>query len=715
MRARGRVFELRTADGSYRPIFLKAINLGAALPGKFPTEFPTDPAVYRDWFARMRAAGFHAVRVYTIFPPVFYTTLADFNQGLSDPLYLIHGVWTELPERHDFSDPAFVESYRAEIRRVVDLLHGALDLPARPGHAAGRYRTDVSRWWIATIMGREWEPYAVVAYNEMRPGLSSYAGRFVTARDVSAFERWLAERMDYMIAYETDRWNAQRPIAWTNWPTLDPLHHPTESTKAEEDAWALRLGLPVEPDEPQWHDNDAVGLDMEKFEATPENQGGLFTAYHAYPYYPDFMIYDPQYRAARDTEGPNAYFGYLTDLLAHHRNHPVFIAEFGVPTSREIAHIQPQGWTHGGHDERAQGEINARLLRSIYAAGATGAALFAWIDEWFKHNWLVLRYHRPRHRNPIWHDRQDAEQNYGLIGCRAGAPGPVVTIDGRDDEWSEDDILLEASTGSAGLIRSLSVRSDETDLFLLLKVRPGTAAAFAVMIDVVDPELGSFGLPASLDLKSRVGFETSLLFDQNRARVVLEHGYDRHTNRLERPIRPEANHDGRYLSPQSAPNRLRISRSGEVFPAVVLDIGWLRRGTTDRNDPNFDDRAEWQFDPSTGIAEFRIPWGLLNVTDPSSRSVLFEGSDYPEGYRETEGFRLAVAAFTPAGGDDIVSRDGKVLDLLPPRDADGLISDLPLYTWKTWEVPTYHCFEKRSYGIFQETLHRLPDTPAPPA
>src|SRR5205807_4421486 len=40
-RAQGEHFEVRTAQG-WEPFYVKGINLGAALPGKFPSQFPPD-------------------------------------------------------------------------------------------------------------------------------------------------------------------------------------------------------------------------------------------------------------------------------------------------------------------------------------------------------------------------------------------------------------------------------------------------------------------------------------------------------------------------------------------------------------------------------------------------------------------------------------------------------------------------------------------------
>ena len=77
------------------------------------------------------------------------------------------------------------------------------------------------------------------------------------------------------------------------------------------------------------------------------------------------MFLDPGYRKARSSEGTSSYFGYLRDLVLHHNAIPTVISEYGVPSSRGTAHIHPQGWSHGGHDERAMAAIDARLTREI--------------------------------------------------------------------------------------------------------------------------------------------------------------------------------------------------------------------------------------------------------------------------------------------------------------------------------------------------------------
>ena len=245
-RVHGDYFEIPTERGGWRRFYINGVNLGAALPGKFPAEFPADSATYAGWLELHRG---HARQ----HRPALYHSAADVLSrapGVEpDPpgraLWLIHGVWTELPPEHDFNDAEWKGEFRQEMRRVADVIHGSADIPARPGHASGLYDADVSRWTLGYIIGREWEPFAVKAF-EGRFGSrsASFRGRFLTLDKGLHIDAWMAEQCDYLLGYEMDGYNSIRPIAYTNWPTLDPLFHITESTGAEESAWRGRSAAP---------------------------------------------------------------------------------------------------------------------------------------------------------------------------------------------------------------------------------------------------------------------------------------------------------------------------------------------------------------------------------------------------------------------------------------------------------------------------------------
>ena len=170
----------------------------------------------------------------------------------------------------------------------MDLLHGANRIPVRSGHASGRYDADVSRWVLAYIIGREWEPFAVKEFDARHPDEHAFQGRFLETGPAPAVDVWMAEQCDYLLAYEQRRFNALRPVAYTNWPSLDPLYHVTEPTGREERAWRDAVGRTV-PADPKEYENDAIGLDAMLVRPTAANPAGWFASYHAYPYYPDFM------------------------------------------------------------------------------------------------------------------------------------------------------------------------------------------------------------------------------------------------------------------------------------------------------------------------------------------------------------------------------------------------------------------------------------------
>jgi len=65
----------------------------------------------------------------------------------------------------------------------------------------------------------------------------------------------------------------------------------------------------------------------------------------------------------------------------------------------------------------------------------------------------------------------------------------------------------------------------------------------------------------------------------------------------------------------------------------------------------------------------------------------------------------AVKPAGPAGGATPI--DARLADRLPAREL-ALPSDLPIYTWRKWEQPTYHLEKKESWGILKKALAALP-------
>jgi len=705
---RGR-FEL-SRDGAWEPFFVKGVNLGTALPGHYPSEFPDDFDLYREWFEQIGELGANAVRLYTLHPPSLYRALRAHNEERPGrKLWLVQGVWAQLPPGHDFDDPAYVEALHAEVRRVIDAVYGNLELPARPGSAHGVYDTNASEDLLLLLPGREWEPYAVDGYQRLRPELREFAGRYVRTGEVQAMEAWLASLCEVAVAHETEQYGRQHPVGFSSWPTLDPLHHPTESTALEE----MKLqGVEIGPEQldREVYDEDRVSVDATLLRATEEFPAGLFASYHVYPYYPDFMILEPGYAEARDEEGTSRYLGYLRALKRHHGDQPVLIAEFGVPTSRGISHLHPEGQHHGGHDAREQGRIDARMLRNIRDSGMAGGIVFAWMDEWFKRNWIVHNRYAPPKRNRLWWNALDPEQSFGLLAARPGAEGWKVVLDGDWTEWESVPVLYETAggdeePGSAGPIRAFKATQDAAYLYLLLEADSGGPlpgegrVEYWIGIDTYDAGLGDHRLPPPAGLELPAGLEFLVRVGGKESRILVDPPYRIFSGEEQRPCRSESNDDGEFVEIVAVPNRERWGRNGTHFPARSYSRSPLRFGSTDPSSTDFHDLADWYASPGGSVVELRIPWMLLSVTDPSSHRVIHE-TTRKEGTVETartEGFRFHVLALRDDG-------DGpRVVQSLPAGSALTL-EDYPLFTWPGWEKPDYHLELKESYFVLQEAL-----------
>jgi len=148
-------------------------------------------------------------------------------------------------------------------------------------------------------------------------------------------EVWLAKMMDFTVRYETQNYQNQHPISFVNWLPLDPMYHNSEF---------------IENKKVREYDNDLKAIDFTRFHATNLFKSGIYAAYHAYPYYPDFIYLNKRYDKVLNKEGKkDTYFAYLQDLKNHTKGMPLIIAEYGLPSSRGNSHFNPDGYNQGGH------------------------------------------------------------------------------------------------------------------------------------------------------------------------------------------------------------------------------------------------------------------------------------------------------------------------------------------------------------------------------
>jgi len=443
----------------YIPVFVKGINLGISVPGTHPGQLAATREDYRRWFRLIREAGFNTIRLYTLHFPRFYEELRQFNlEHPQSPLLVMHGIWME---ENEPAQDLFLKTaeFDQEIREVVAAVHGDLVIAPRPGKAYGSFTSDISPWVIGFLPGREIFPAEVVLTNQGHPGETAYSGTFFQLPAGDPVEVWLAERLDHLMIYENDNFQSRRPTGFSSWPTLDPLIHPTEQ------------GIPGSSE-------DLEQIDLANMVST-SSSAGFFISYHAYPYYPDFIVEDPYYLAESDQEGPNNYLGYLRDLKSHYTSIPLLIAEFGVPSSWGAGHLSPSGMDHGGQSEEEQGKHAVRMFDNITESGCAGGIQFSLIDEWFKQTWIT---------NPLsdagirqnWHNITAPEQNFGIL---AYAPPPEP--------------FTETGSYPGAAISGIKVASDYTffRINVQMKTDPYRDDTLWVALDTYERNLGESILP----------------------------------------------------------------------------------------------------------------------------------------------------------------------------------------------------------------------------
>jgi hypothetical protein len=251
--------------------------------------------------------------------------------------------------------------------------------------------------------------------------------------------------------------------------------------------------------------------------------------------------------------------------------------------------------------------IDAELLTRLPTSGADGAFVFAWTDEWFKRTWNTLEHQVPAERRQLWHDPLTNEQHFGLVA-------------------TDPDRIPEAATSvspESGPVGRVDIDADASYVYVDVRLAEGAEAVTLEVDAVPGPETADYRVEVDLAAGTANAF----------VREALD------------PIRLDTT-ERRYQPDVGKPwhlYRLLLNRSwtveGRVQPAEHQDVGALVRGTWDPESPDYDSLATWRLDKDT--LRMRLPWPMVGLADPSSRTALGEGK--PAEAVEVDGLGLVVS------------------------------------------------------------------------
>ncbi|NTW05902.1 MAG: hypothetical protein HGA27_07285, partial [Peptococcaceae bacterium] len=674
-------------NGKWENMVIKGVDLGMAKPGSWPGEAAITLPEYYRWFKYIGDMGANAIRIYTIHPPDFYKALWMYNNTHKTPLYVFHGIWVEeekMTETLNAFHPDNILPFQQEMRNVVDIIHGKGNLAAKAGHASGEYKYDISPWVIGWITGTEWDPIVVENTNRLNRNVKDYQGRFFSSQKASPFEIWLAESMDYLLSYETDKYSWQRPVSFTNWPTADLLKHPAEPFEEE----------------------DMVVINPNNIYETKALYCGYFASYHIYPYYPDFINYEEKYQSFKDHRGnKNSYAAYLNELIDAHRI-PVLIAEFGVPSSRGKAHENKYGWNQGGLTDTQQGQINSSLFQDIIAQGYLGGFVFTWQDEWFKRTWNTMELDNES-RRPYWSNQQTNEQHFGLLGFESNK----MPLDGKGEKYLGTAPIYFDNKNNNPLIKRVYQDQDECYLYFRVEydsVNTPMVSEMPVTTIALDSiaDQGNFTLPGKTGLTGDLGFDFAITVSprETESRVLVDSYYDPfyyqygYLNKFLPQKTPAQKNSGLYNPIRFALAKpMLIPSTGEKVEFKYYEAGKLRLGNGNPEAADYNSLADYIYNPLENALEIRIPWLLLNIKDPSQKEILADlWHDGLNGSRNISGIKAAV----------IAEKNSQIYSL--PAAENKLIpgNKMAVITWENWEIPTSREYLKKSYYIMKETFSK---------
>lgn len=736
------------AAGGWSPAYLAGVNLTPALPGHFPADAPTESNLYAGWLEKISDLGANTIRVYTILSPAFYRALFEFNHTPSHkPLRLVQGIFLDNPPEGDFFNRDYYEACRKEIRDTIDVIHGQGDVSPTYSHPGGIYTSNLAAWVTGFLIGQAWPSHVVAANNRLHPDIQTYQGTYVEVPSGNPTEIFLAQMINYAAEYEEGKYNWQHPAAFLNWPPLDPLSHPTESTALEEAVIRRNLGERFPFPGGTYDDDDSISLDPTHVHARERFPAGYFAAYSVYPFYPDFINLDPGYQQARDAEGSNPFLGYLEDLKAHHRGLPLLISDYEVPTSLGIGHFSPAGFDQGGETETQQGLLLARFTRNIHEAGAAGGLVFEWVDEWFRQTWPVHKFETPAARKPLWANFMDPAEYYGLLAAEPHRRA-IHLLGGEAAEWANIPPFYAAlqhkrfrAAGDrydpARDLKVLYLDADEGFLYLRLVVgkldndndgqpdwknvnyvigistAPGRAGL--TRLPYVAPLRFPMGMTYAVHLAGPQSSQILIASSYNPYQVIPVVGIPNQTILAPKLGWQSRMSDTGIFEPQLIePNRRRFARDGRYFPPERYDRGILRYGSLNPRAPDYNSLAEWHANVHTNSIDLRIPWNLLNVTDPSTYKI-FAGleKDGTVDTTDTSGFLVVAFSYRPLEISrlfPVMEQDHPIADALPGMAGPDAIlaAALKEYRWMKWDSPQYDLRLKDSYAILRKAFLQLP-------
>ena len=659
------------------------VNMGTGYPDTFPNEFNIKKEVYLNWLEKIADMNANTIRVYKIQSPEFYKALSEYNNTHKKKLYLLQGINFDenlMNTDNNILDNNFLKDviYK-ESDKTIKAVHGDLVYFDTKRNYLSTYSVDVSEYLVGYTLGVEWDKVFVDFNNIYNDGISPFKGDYLyCSYNARPFENFLAKWGDYVLGYEIEEYNKQPLISFCNWTETDSLINEVVLMKDNQKINKYKKAK-------------EITINTNVINLTQKVKSGMFASYNVYPYFPMFLQYGDYTKYKDETGKSNPYYKYLSELVKFH-DCPVVITEYGIPSSRNRAYGDIiRGFSHGGLNEKEQGEAIKTLFYDIKKAGCKGSFLFTWQDEWYKRAWNELVISDLNGRNK-WSNTQCVEQAFGILSFDPGKADKKCYPDGNYSEWTENDIIYKNKN------QSISMKSDERFLYFYIKgsdIRNGKNK-LNLAIDT-HPKIGKKQQGVH-KFKNPVDFIIQIS-DNKSANLYVNKDYDINIYSMFDKLNSNSSLIKIFTERQKYSNISKdknldsnfklVTRAGGDIESykksryALIDAGKLVHGNGNPESKHFDSNADYYINGDK--IEIRIPWQLLNFRNPAEAEIIddLRSNNY-----------------------EIVGKRIKDIKVAMYYDDTKEVNNFAKYKLKTWHKPEFHERLKESYYIMKEVFRR---------
>lgn len=586
-------------NNDWEGIYIKGVHISSFLPGYSRNRSSIDKEIVYSWLEQISDLNANVITIPNIQPPSFYDAIYDYNLNRTNPIYVIHEI--PLDEKavltyYDSFNTEIMQPLMKDIASTIDVIHGRGLILDNSRHSMGIYLKDISKYVLGYIIGNNTSAELVTLTNLQYQDITSYNGKYFNINNGTPFEVYISEILDFATEYEVDKYNQLSLLSYINAIETDPLTHVHETNATRK-----------------------ASINLENINV---NYNNMFASYSAHPNVADFLDYEYEDDANEENESDVVFYKYLKEISDFH-SMPVIISDTGIPSSRGMSKVDiDDGFNRGNFSEQEQGHLLVKLLDSIYKADMVGAVIYSWQDDWSKSTaFSQIEDYYDESSSTYWHDVQASDESFGLLAFSPGEKGKSILIDGDFDDWEYiDPILYENSL-------ELKLTTDTSYLYLMLR-RPGlslTDNRIYAGLDV-SPFSGSnvweneaeFSLPVDFIIDFN-GYNESRIVVHERYNI-FDYLYKYYSNLIEKkeyaPARDSHVFSGIYLLNRK---NFYFREDNTVVSPIYYQTGRLVHGNGNPQSKDYNSLTD--FNKEGDSLEIRIPWALLNFSNPLRRTI----------------------------------------------------------------------------------------------